>query len=135
MDILTRQERSRRMSAVRSKGNRSTEQKFRLALVRRGIDQWTMHPRFVAGVPDFFFPKQKLAIFIDGCFWHGCPICKRPLPRTHKSYWSNKIESNIERALRINRKLRLEGYKVVRIWEHTVRRNEYLVRTLMRLFP
>src|SRR5262245_53424217 len=114
---MSEAERSERMRRVRSKDNRSTELKVRLALVRRGISGWKMHERSVVGLPDFWFPSRKLAIFIDGCFWHGCPACKRPLPVANREYWVAKIRSNKIRAQRVDRELRQGGCTVVRIWE------------------
>jgi DNA mismatch endonuclease (patch repair protein) len=134
MDILTRHERSRRMRAVRSKGNHSTEWKFRLALVRRGIRDWKMHPRCMPGVPDFFFAKPKVVIFIDGCFWHGCPRCRRPMPRRNGKYWANKLSGNVQRGRSINRKLRHIGFKVVRVWEHDLRNEHNLRRVIENLY-
>lgn len=134
MDILSKEERSRRMSIVRSKGNRSTEWIFRLALIRRGISGWKMHTRTIPGIPDFYFPEQNLAIFIDGCFWHGCPRCRRPLPQTNTTYWVNKLNSNVARARRISRELRRTGITVIRIWEHELRPRHSLDELLNRLF-
>src|SRR5262249_47650983 len=94
MDIMSATQRSERMRRVRAKGNRSTEIRVRLMLVRRGISGWSQHPRFIAGQPDFWFPDRRLAIFIDGCFWHGCPVCKRPLPIANREYWIAKIQGN-----------------------------------------
>jgi DNA mismatch endonuclease (patch repair protein) len=134
VDIMSETERSERMRRVRAKGNRSTEIKVRLALVRRGINGWKMHDRSVAGRPDFWFPAQKLALFIDGCFWHGCPACKRPLPVTNHGYWAAKIRGNAARASSVNRELRQAGCTVVRIWEHALRTPRPLARVLDRLF-
>lgn len=135
MDILSKEERSRRMSGVRSKGNRSTEWKFRSALMRRGISGWKMHVHKVPGTPDFLFSAQKLAIFIDGCFWHGCPKCRRPLPQANNTYWVNKLRSNVIRARRVTRELRRAGFIVVRIWEHKLRSQRSLEKLLNRLLP
>jgi DNA mismatch endonuclease (patch repair protein) len=63
-------ERSRLMGRIRSRGNLSTEQSFRLALVRARIRGWVLHPKIIFGTPDFYFPEERLAVFIDGCFWH-----------------------------------------------------------------
>jgi DNA mismatch endonuclease (patch repair protein) len=134
MDILSEEERRRRMQSVRSKGNRSTEWKFRSALMRRGISGWKLHVRSIPGVPDFFFPESNLVVFIDGCFWHGCPKCRRPLPQTNQTYWANKLKSNMTRARRISRDLRSEGFTVVRIWEHELRSQRSLEKLLRRLF-
>ena len=134
MDTLTKTERSRRMASVRSKGNKSTERTFRLALVRRGIKKWTMHPSNILGSPDFFFPKRRLALFIDGCFWHGCQKCKRPMPQTHRAYWNNKLVSNVLRSRRVNRALRRNGFTVIRIWEHSVKRPRLLSSIIDKVF-
>jgi len=134
MDILSKEERSQRMSAVRSTGNRSTEWKLRAALVRHGISGWKMHARWLPGVPDFVFPKLHVAIFIDGCFWHSCPHCNRPLPKANRAYWSSKLKFNIAQAKRVNRVLRQNGIKVIRIWEHEVRNSQSLDSLLPKLF-
>lgn len=121
MDILNKKQRSKRMSRVCSKGNRSTEWKFRSKLLTHQISGWVMHNKAILGIPDFFFPERKLAIFIDGCFWHGCPKCLRPLPKTNRHYWAKKIKSNIDRKRFVSRKLRHQGIRVCRIWEHDLR--------------
>jgi DNA mismatch endonuclease (patch repair protein) len=135
MDIMSKEERSQRMRRVRSTGTRSTEGKFRLALVRRGIKGWRMHDRELPGCPDFVFAKRQLAVFVDGCFWHGCPVCKRPLPEANKAYWAAKIRFNSSRSRQIARQLRSSGYQVVRVWEHTLRSPQALTRFLNSLFP
>jgi len=118
MDILTKAERRDRMGRVRSKRNRSTERRVRSLLMRERIRGWNMNVDSIVGAPDFLFPAQKVAVFIDGCFWHGCPKCARPMPRSNRTYWKPKLRSNMARALRVNRQLRRLGFKVVRIWEH-----------------
>lgn len=133
MDILTKGERSRRMSGVRLKGNRSTEWRLRAALMASGIRGWKTHPRTVQGVPDFVFPRLKLAIFVDGCFWHCCPYCARRMPRSNRRYWAPKLRANVTRARRINQQLCQDGYAVVRIWEHELRRTRPLSVLLARL--
>lgn len=133
MDILSKEQRSRRMSSIRSKGNRSTEWRFRSALVRNGISGWRMHVRALPGVPDFVFPGLNIVIFIDGCFWHGCPKCRRPMPQTNRGYWTSKVKLNRERGDRVNRLLRRKGFKVVRIWEHQVRTRSSLEKLLSKL--
>ena len=109
--------RSKAMSAVKGKGNKTTEVRFRLALVRSGISGWKMHASEIIGNPDFYFPEQKLAIFIDGCFWHGCPKCGH-IPKTNTEYWREKIARNKKRDQSVTRKLRYRNFKVIRIWEH-----------------
>ncbi len=120
MDILTRPERSALMAMVRSRGNRSTERRLRLALVKAGVKGWHLHARTIPGQPDFWFPKQRVALFVDGCFWHGCPRCLR-LPKGNRKYWRSKIDGNRKRARRVTRLLRANGIRVLRVWEHRLR--------------
>jgi DNA mismatch endonuclease Vsr len=61
--------RSRLMGRIRSRGNQSTERRFRLALVRAGLSGWVLHPKTILGTPDFYFAERKIAVFVDGCFW------------------------------------------------------------------
>jgi DNA mismatch endonuclease, patch repair protein len=109
--------RSKIMSRIRSKGNRTTEVAFRMVLVRAGIRGWMLHPEFLPARPDFYFPRRRVAIFVDGCFWHGCPKCGHT-PRTRTGYWTEKIRLNQERDKAANRALRQLGIRVVRVWEH-----------------
>jgi DNA mismatch endonuclease (patch repair protein) len=117
------------MAKVRSRGNRSTEGRLRLALVRAKIAGWKLHPKSVLGQPDFWFPRERVALFVDGCFWHGCKRCLR-LPRGNRQYWRKKISGNVRRARLINRKLRSVGIVVVRLWEHDLQDRQKLDRFL-----
>jgi DNA mismatch endonuclease, patch repair protein len=112
--------RSRAMGAIRSRGNQTTELTFRLALVRSGLSGWKMHPPSVLGRPDFFFEAHRIAVFIDGCFWHGCERCGH-VPRTNRPFWRAKIEGNRERDQDITNRLVALGFRVVRFWEHEVK--------------
>lgn len=119
MDRVSKTIRSRTMSAIRKRGNRSTEWKLRSALMRARLSGWIMHDRSVLGCPDFWFHKQRLAVFVDGCFWHGCQNCCR-LPEQNAPYWHPKIAGNIARDRSHNARLRRSGIRVLRIWEHTL---------------
>lgn len=112
--------RSRTMSSIRGKGNKSTELALRMALVRAGISGWKMHPSHLKGKPDFFFPQQKVAIFVDGCFWHGCPVCGHT-PSTRKRFWTAKLRRNRERDIAVVAALTSSGLIVLRIWEHELK--------------
>ena len=68
--------------------------------------------------PDIVFTRKRLAIFVDGCFWHGCPVHFR-LPSTNAPYWQGKIERNMLRDKRVNAALADGGWRVIRLWEHT----------------
>src|SRR5687768_2454787 len=111
--------RSRQMSLVKGKGNKSTEEKVLRLLRKRNIWGWRRHPE-LPGRPDFAFMQEKLAVFLDGCFWHGCPNCSRRAPRTNASFWAGKLNENLERDRRVSRELRGRGWRVLRIWEHAL---------------
>jgi len=93
-----------------------------MALVRAKIEGWKVHPPGLYGNPDFVFPILKVVIFVDGCFWHGCPLCGH-LPETRRAFWEAKIAKNRQRDVLVTRQLRREGYSVARFWEHTLRRD------------
>jgi len=111
---------SKNLSAVRGHNNRTTEVRFRLALVRARIRGWKLRPGGLPGNPDFVFFKRSIVVFVDGCFWHGCPRCAH-IPKTNSSFWRAKIRRNIERDRKNGRKLRAGHFRVVRIWEHQLR--------------
>jgi DNA mismatch endonuclease (patch repair protein) len=84
-------------------------------------------------MPDFFFARRRVAVFVDGCFWHGCPRCGH-IPKTNSAYWGAKIARNRTRDARISRALRAQGYSVLRIWECDLRsRPERCVRRIQRM--
>lgn len=111
--------RSRAMGAVHSKGNKSTEVAFRMALVRAGLRGWKLHARHLPGNPDFYFPENSLAVFIDGCFWHGCPRHGH-IPATNPEYWRAKIRINRSRDRRKKDHLSRLGVHTLRMWEHAL---------------
>lgn len=129
MDSLSKGARSALMAKVRSRGNRSTEVQLRLGLVRARIVGWKLHPESILGQPDFWFPQEKVALFVDGCFWHGCKRCLR-LPKDNRQYWRGKISGNVNRAKLINRRLRSKGVKVLRFWEHDIQNPRTLERVV-----
>lgn len=114
MDRVTSEVRSKIMAAVRTVGGtteRKMEKLLRLRRIRGYRKQWA-----VAGKPDFAWPKSRVALFVDGCFWHGCPRCDRP-SKSNLDFWKTKIVSNRRRDRRVSRKLRKEGWRVLRVWE------------------
>ncbi len=132
-DPLTAAERSALMSKVRGKGNRSTEGRAQAAMIRYGIRGWTKHPADIPGKPDFFFPRHKLALFIDGCFWHACRHCARRMPSSRAAFWRNKIEENRSRDRRVRARLARQGYRVLRVWEHELGTQSWLKRLLAKI--
>lgn len=130
-DIFTKAKRSQVMAAVRGRGNRSTEGAVVALLRRHGITGWRRH-QGVLGRPDFVFRREKVAVFVDGCFWHGCPR-HGTMPVRNRGFWRAKLERNMARDRRVTRRLRREGWSVVRIWEHDLlKRGEVCVRRICR---
>lgn len=118
-DVFTAAERSKVMASVRSRGNRSTELALLSALKEHKITGWRRHYP-VTGKPDFAFPHLRLAVFVDGCFWHGCPRCGR-IPHSNRSFWETKINRNKERDRKKTKELKARGWSVLRVWEHDLR--------------
>ena len=116
--LLTPAQRAKIMSSIRSRGNQSTEIAFMRALRAGRITGWRRHSS-LPGRPDFSFSEARLVVFIDGCFWHRCPIHGNA-PTTNVSYWTPKIAATVARDLKITRLLRRQGYTVLRFWEHDV---------------
>jgi DNA mismatch endonuclease Vsr len=112
--------RSKIMRSITGRNNRTTELRFRLALVRSGMKGWTVRPSNVDGNPDFWFAALKVAVFVDGCFWHGCEIC-HCVPKSNTAFWSTKFARNRAKDARITEQLSSGGIKVVRFWEHELR--------------
>jgi len=118
MDVLTPAQRSFNMSRILSK-NTSPEIILRKLLTAEGIRGYRLHYK-ILGKPDIVFPKKKITIFIDGCFWHKC---KKDFiaPKTNKKFWFPKIKNNIARDKQVNRALKKTGWTVLRIWEHELK--------------
>jgi DNA mismatch endonuclease (patch repair protein) len=118
VDIMSKEKRSYLMSKIRSK-NTSIELLVKKALRKEGI-RFVMHPK-MGGNPDFIIPEKRLAVFCDGDFWHGYDYKTR---RTSLSKpWRGKIETNMKRDKRNNKNLEKDGWRVIRIWEHQIRKN------------
>jgi DNA mismatch endonuclease, patch repair protein len=120
MDRISGSKRSRLMATIKRRDTRSTELKLRGALTAGAISGWKYQPKEIPGNPDFTFPRNRIAIFVDGCFWHGCPCCYRR-PKSHQSYWDNKVVRNVARDRRVDEQLKGLGWRIVRIWEHELR--------------
>ena len=118
-DTVSKKKRSQIMAAVRSRGNKATELRLIQIFRRHGIKGWRRHLPTL-GRPDFVFRNDRLAVFVDGCFWHGCPKHLRK-PKGNRRYWRYKIESNRQRDLFVTRSLRRTGWRVLRVWEHEIK--------------
>jgi len=115
-------DRSRMFAKIRSGGNRSTEWRLRGALIRAGIRGWRVRPGDVPGKPDFFFEKECMAVFVDGCYWHGCPTCGH-IPKKNSRFWREKFALSKRRDRAVVLQLRRSRCGVVRIWEHELTEN------------
>ncbi len=127
-DVLSKRKRSQVMAAIRSKGNKDTELKLASIFRAHGIKGWRRHQP-ILGKPDFIFPKQRLAIFVDGCFWHGCRWHCR-MPQDNRRYWQEKISRNTARDRTTTRLLRQTGWRVVRIWQHALKDSGLVARSI-----
>ena len=135
------------MSAIRSRGNAATELRL-IALFRaHGITGWRRGASLQGKVeglklkafrakPDFVFRPHKLAVFVDGCFWHGC-LLHATQPKTNATFWRKKISTNRTRDRLVSHTLRARGWRVLRIWQHELsRKNErHLLARLHRALP
>jgi len=129
-DVFSKSKRSEVMSRIRSRGNQATELALAKLFRRHKITGWRRNQK-VFGKPDFIFPKHKLAVFVDGCFWHGCPK-HGTQPKSNAAFWRKKISRNQIRDRLVTRTLRKAGWRVLRIWEHELTR-KHQTRRLRRI--
>ncbi|MEK6806632.1 MAG: very short patch repair endonuclease [Pseudomonadota bacterium] len=115
-DVFSKAKRSEIMSRIKGRDNKDTELALRSILRCEGITGWRRH-YVIMGKPDFVFIKLRVAIFVDGCFWHGCQEHFNK-PTNNRSFWRKKLATNKSRDRDVNRTLRRNGWYVVRIWEH-----------------
>jgi DNA mismatch endonuclease, patch repair protein len=126
MDTFSPEKRSWIMAQVKSSGNRSTEIKLIAVLRENGIKGWRRSYALL-GKPDFVFPKAKVAVFVDGCFWHGHPR-KCRIPQANRIYWEEKIARNVARDRNVTHTLNEKGWKVIRIWEDSIQKQSTVTR-------
>ncbi len=129
-DVFTKQKRSEVMSRIRSRGNKDTELAMIRIMRKYHISGWRRNYDLF-GKPDFVFPKQKIALFVDGCFWHMCPKHFN-MPKNNKAFWEKKLLGNKARDGVVARTLRREHWKVVRIWEHELASPEQVAKKLVK---
>lgn len=129
-DIWPAEKRSAVMSLVKGRGNRSTELVLARIFRANSIKGWRRHLS-LPGKPDFCFPKLKVAVFVDGCFWHGCPRCYRR-PKSNTEFWDRKISGNRARDRRVARELATMGWRVVRIPEHLLAKTGLVISRIRR---
>ena len=105
------------MSRIRGSGNRDTELRLMALFRAHGTTGWRRRQKLF-GKPDFVFRRMRVAVFVDGCFWHGCPKPKHaPRPKNNADWWAAKLDGNRARDRKVTRTLRSQGWRVVRVWE------------------
>ncbi|HMO52580.1 MAG TPA: very short patch repair endonuclease [Kiritimatiellia bacterium] len=127
-DRLTKRKRSAVMAAIPSHGNRATELRLASLFREHGITGWR-RGLSLPGKPDFVFRREHVAVFVDGCFWHGCRWHCR-MPKSRQTYWKQKISRNMSRGRAINRVLKQGGWRVHRIWEHSLAQPDAVIAKL-----
>lgn len=130
-DVFTKTKRSAVMACIRGRENKTTELFFSRLLRASKVAGWRRH-QDLPGRPDFVFVMQHVAVFVDGCFWHGCPRCYRQ-PKTRVKYWMEKVAGNKRRDIRVARRLRSMGWAVLRIRECRLQKNpEACLRKILK---
>ncbi|MEN9675162.1 MAG: hypothetical protein RIS76_1058 [Verrucomicrobiota bacterium] len=130
-DVFTKAKRSQVMSRIRGQGNKATELALANLLRANCITGWRRHQP-VFGKPDFIFRVHRVAVFVDGCFWHACPKHSKT-PSTNRKFWTEKLSRNAARDRHVARALGLRGWRVVRIWEHDLqKRPKRVVSRILR---
>lgn len=115
MDTVTPEKRSEIMRAIKGK-NTKPEIRLRQSLAARRVYGFELHAEDLPGKPDFAFRFHRVAVFVEGCFWHGCPRHYKA-PKTNKKFWGKKIADNVARDSKNENKLRVMGWSVLRFWE------------------
>lgn len=134
MDTVSKKKRSEIMKANKPKGNKSTELKLIQLFKQLGLKGWRRNYKIADAIPDFIFLKKRIAIFADGCFWHG-HNCRNLTPKQNSEYWQKKIENNRIRDKQINERLERKGWKVIRIWECEIKeKNKEKLKLLKKKF-
>lgn len=124
-DVFSKEQRSQIMRQVKGNFNKSTELRLIRFFKINFITGWRRNSK-IYGKPDFVFPKERLVVFVDGCFWHG-HNCRNTKPKDNKNYWDNKIKKNIKRDISVSSILESRGWKVLRIWECQLKDSELLI--------
>lgn len=117
MDVLAG---SRRSALMRKVGCKNTKPELEVRRLLHGMGfRFRLHRKDLPGCPDLVLPKWHTAVFVHGCFWHGCTRCDKGLrkPKTNSEFWERKINSNVERDLRVGKLLADMGWKVTTVWE------------------
>lgn len=130
-DMFSPEKRGEIMARIRSAGMRPERRLGELLRAMLPGEEILERPEDLPGRPDFYLPRLRLAVFADGCFFHGCPKHLR-MPASHRAYWERKIRRNVERDRRTRRELRRLGIRVARVWEHELKGSAAAARRKIR---
>jgi DNA mismatch endonuclease (patch repair protein) len=133
-DVHTKEQRSRNMAAIRSRGNKKTELVLVDLFRNNKITGWRRQYKRLHGTPDFVFLQSRIVIFVDGCFWHGCHYCNLR-SKSNKNFWGQKIKNNKARDRKVNILLKKSGWKVLRFWEHEIKKKPEKVIAKIKKAP
>ena len=134
MDNLTKPQRKKCMTKITSR-NTKPEKLVRRALTEKGI-RYRLHVKKLPGKPDIVISKIKKVIFINGCFWHQHKNCKYSVkPKTNKSYWTPKLERNMQKQKNDIKQLKAEGWNVNVLWECQLKSNKLVNQKVSRILP
>ena len=125
-DIFTKDKRSEIMRKVKGKGNKTTETNLISWFKEKKISGWRRNYK-IFGFPDFTFPKKKIIIYTDGCFWHGHD-CRNTCPKANADFWDKKRERNRQRDLYVTQELTAKGWTVIRIWECEIKKGSFIAK-------
>ena len=128
VDRISPEKRSKIMSAIASK-NTKPELSLRKALWSKGF-RFRVH--YGKEKIDIAFPSKKIAVFVDGCFWHSCPTHSH-IPKSNQSYWIPKLRKNKERDFETTKKLETDGWTVLRFWEHELTNLPKIIKKLKKI--
>lgn len=129
-DVFSQKQRSEIMSRVKGRGNQLTELRLIELFRNHGFVGWRRNSS-AFGRPDFVFPKLRVAVFVDGCFWHGCPV-HGSIPATNRDFWESKLDRNKRRDRIVMKELKKRGWRPLRVWQHELRRPQSFLRRLER---
>ena len=119
---------SKSMRSNKGKGTKP-ELEVRKILRELGYPGYRLNWKKAPGRPDIAYPGRKIAIFVNGCFWHRCPVCNLPMPKSHSDFWKNKIEKNVQRDERKNKELVDAGWTVITMWECEIKKKQFDIKT------
>jgi len=128
-DTFSKAERSVIMQKIKSKGNKSTEERLIIIFKNNNIKGWRRNYNLI-GKPDFVFPIKKIVVFADGCFWHG-HHCRNIVPKQNATYWNKKRQRNIERDKKVTHYLETKGWRVIRFWECSINKQNIDLTSLI----